>query len=138
VVQPAEQQQVLTAGEVVVDRRELPGEPDAAAHLLRVLHNIDAQHLGAPPVRLQQSGEHAHGRRLACTVGAQETQHAALGHRQVEAVQGARLTEGLDQALCDNRVHKRQPTWCVRHESSQFPRQRTAGRSGNRHVASNG
>jgi hypothetical protein len=50
VVQAAQQQQVLTAGELVVDRGELAGEADAAAHLQRVLRDVDTQHLAAAAV----------------------------------------------------------------------------------------
>ena len=45
--EPADHAQVLVAGEVLVDRGVLPGEPDALAHRLRVARHVEAEHLGA-------------------------------------------------------------------------------------------
>ena len=48
--EPPDEPQVLVAGEVLVDRGVLPGEPDALAHRLRVRAHIEAEHLGAASV----------------------------------------------------------------------------------------
>jgi len=98
-VQLADHLQVLAAGEVLVHGRVLAGEPDQAAHLVRVLEHVHARHHGSPGVGAQQGGEDAHGGGLARAVGAEQAEDSALGDFEVDAVEGTYIAEGLHQAL---------------------------------------
>ena len=82
-----DQPQVLVTGEVLVDRGVLPGETDALAHRLRIRADVDAEHLGAAAAALQDRGEDAHRGGLAGAVRAEQTEHAAGRHREVDAVE---------------------------------------------------
>jgi hypothetical protein len=46
--QPAEEDQVLTAGQVLVDRGELSGHAHTAAHLVGFGHDVVAEHPAVP------------------------------------------------------------------------------------------
>ena len=46
VVEPAHHVEVLEAGQVLVDRGVLPGDPDAPAQLAGVTDDVEAEHLG--------------------------------------------------------------------------------------------
>jgi hypothetical protein len=84
VEEPARHDQVLPAGQDVVDRRLLAGEADPAAHRGRLACDVEARDLGAPRVGPQQGGEHPHDRRLAGPVRPEQPARRALGYRQVE------------------------------------------------------
>ena len=96
--QARHQDQVLAAGQVLVDRRELAGEADEAAHGVGLGDDVVAEHAGAAGVRAQQRGEHADRRRLAGAVGAEHAVDGAGGDREVDAVDGAGGSEGLAEA----------------------------------------
>ena len=98
-VELADHLQVLAAGQVFVDGRELAGQADRAAHLVRVLEHVDARDDGAPAVGLQQGGQDADGGRLAGAVRPEQAEHGAFGHVEVDAVQRPYVTEGLDQTF---------------------------------------
>ena len=96
--------QVLAAGEVGVDRRELARHADAAAHGVGVLHDVTAQHLGSPGIGEQHGGQHPHGGGLAGTVGTEQAEHGSLRHLEIHAVEGDDVTEPLLEAFHDDRV----------------------------------
>ena len=96
--QAADQQEVLDAGEALVDGRVLAGQGDQPADLLGLGDDVVAADQGPALVRLEQGGQDAHGRGLAGPVGAEHGQDLArLGH-QVEPVQGGGLAESLAEA----------------------------------------
>ena len=100
--------QVLPAGQVLVDGRVLAGQADDRAQLLGLAHDVEAADGGAPGVGPQQGGEDAHRRRLAGAVRAEQPEDAALGDGQVEPVERAHLAlpraVDLDQAFGDDGV----------------------------------
>ena len=97
--QPAEQDQVLAAGQVLVDRRELAGEADQAADLVGLVDDVVPEHARRARVGADQRGEHADRGRLPGAVRAEHAVHRAGAHRQVHAVDGASLAEGLHEAV---------------------------------------
>jgi hypothetical protein len=97
-VEAAHHHEVLEAREVLVDRRVLAGEADPAAQLDGVAHDVEAGHEDRAGIGPQQRGEHAHRRRLARAVGAEEPEHAAGWGFEVDAVEGADVAEGLREA----------------------------------------
>jgi hypothetical protein len=70
--QPGHQQQVLLGGEQLVDRGELPGQPDRGTHAVRVGEQVAARDPGAARVRAEQGGEDVHEGGLACPVRAEQ------------------------------------------------------------------
>ena len=60
--------------------------------------HVVAEHRGPAARRLEQRGEHADRGGLAGAVGAEQAVDGAAADRQVNAVQGPRGAEGLDQA----------------------------------------
>ena len=99
-----DQPQVLVAGEVLVDRGVLTREPDALAHRLRVRADVDAEHLGAAAVALQDRGEDPHRGGLARAVRAEQAEHAAGRYREVDAVERDDGSEPLLEVLDDDGV----------------------------------
>jgi hypothetical protein len=57
----AEQQQVLRAGQHLVHRGVLPGQPDQLTHPVRVADDVVAADLRVAGVRREQRGQNAHG-----------------------------------------------------------------------------
>ena len=97
--EPADEAQVLAAGQVLVDRGVLAGEADALANGLGVAGHVDAEHLGPAVVGLEDGGEDAHGRRLAGAVGSEQAEHRAGRHGEVDAGQRLDGAEALGEAL---------------------------------------
>ena len=104
-VEPADHLQVLLAGQILVDRRILAGEPDHRPDLVRVGHHVLAEDPRGPGVRRQQGGQDADDGGLARAVGSQQTQHTALRDVQIHPGQGRRLLELLDQRANLDRGH---------------------------------
>ena len=75
-----------------------------------VAPRVAAEELGRPGVGAQQTEEHTDGRRLAGAVRPEEAVDLAGFDLQVEAVQGARVTEGLDELGDGDRGHARDRT----------------------------
>ena len=97
-VEAADHHEVLLAGEVLVDRGVLPGEPDLGAQRARVTDDVEAGDAGAARVRRQQGGEDADGRGLAGAVGAEDAQYGARRDLEVDAVERAHLAERLHES----------------------------------------
>jgi hypothetical protein len=106
-VQAPEQDQVLAAGQVLVDRGVLPRQADHRTHVLGLGHDVEAGHRGASGIRTQERGQDPHRRGLAGAVGAEQAEHAALGDLEIEAGQGSDRAGagavGLVEALGDHR-----------------------------------
>src|SRR3954451_20438163 len=60
VVQAADHDQVLEAGEILVDRGVLTGDPDVAAHSLWIGGDVKTGDLGMPTIWLHQGGKDLH------------------------------------------------------------------------------
>ena len=96
--QPAEQDEVLAPGQVLVDRGELARQADGAAHRIGLAHDVVAEHARLAAVRAQQRREHPDRRGLAGAVRAEHAVDGAAAHGQVDAVDGPDRAEDLDEA----------------------------------------
>ncbi len=99
VVQAPHHLEVLQAGEVLVDGRELTGEADHGTEEHRVANDVVARHHGLALIGFEQGREDADRGGLPRPVGSEETEDRALLHRQVHAFHGLHLPEGLLQTL---------------------------------------
>ncbi len=100
VQQAADQIEVLPRGDVLVDGRVLAGHADQVAYLAGLACHVVAVHEGLPCVRLDEGAQHAHGRRLAGSVGSQQPEDGALGHLEGHAPHRVGVTELLRQVCC--------------------------------------
>jgi DNA-binding MarR family transcriptional regulator len=87
----------VAAGQVGVDGGVLAGEADAVADLLGLADHVQAEDLGAAAVGAQDGGEgeDADGGGLAGAGGAEQPEHGARRHLEVDAVEGHDLAESL-------------------------------------------
>ena len=99
--------QVLAAGAVLVDARVLRHVADRAAHGVRLTTDVVAGDRGRALVRVRERDEHAHGRRLAGTVRAEQPEDLAFAHVERDAVECLDLAVALAQLLDDDRFHRR-------------------------------
>jgi hypothetical protein len=97
--------QVLGAGQILVDRGVLAGEPDGAADQVRLTQHVVTGDPGRTFVGPQQGGQDAYGSGLARAVGAEDTEHGALLGGEVHAGQGLGATETLLQPGSFDDVH---------------------------------
>ena len=89
--------EVASAGEGAVDHRLLEDDAADPAGGERLRADVEAGQPGGPAGRPDGGRQHPDGRRLACSVGAQEREHLAGGHVEVDALD--RLdTAGVDLA----------------------------------------
>jgi hypothetical protein len=95
VVEAADHVEVLEAREVLVDRGVLPRQADPRAQRGRLLHHVEPRDAGAAGVGDEQRGEDPHRGRLARPVGAEQAEHRALLHLQVDPVEGDDVAVGL-------------------------------------------
>ena len=109
--------QVLTAGQHVVHRRELPGEADRPLHPERVGTQVVPGDGGGPRVGAHQGGQDPDHGGLARAVRAEQGQHRAGLDRQVHVIQGCVAAEGLAHALGHNCVCHTLKCMC----HTQFP-----------------
>jgi hypothetical protein len=87
VPQPGDQDEVLPAGEDLVDRRELPAETDGLAYVGGLRGDVEAVDSGRPCVGLEQRGQDLHHGGLARPVGAEQGEDAPPRHVEVHAAQ---------------------------------------------------
>ena len=98
-VQAPDHDQVLEAGEVLVDGRVLPGEADAAAQLDGVADDVEAR--DAAPCRRRACSSVVRTRTavvLPAPLGPRSPSTLPGGDLQVDAVEGPDVAEGLHQA----------------------------------------
>ena len=107
VVEATDHVEVLEPGEVLVDRRVLTGQADAAPYVGGLGEHVDAGDGGRAGVGTEQRGEDPHGGRLAGPVGAEQGEHGAFGYVQGES------GEGLDVAV---RLREVDGDDCVVHD----------------------
>jgi hypothetical protein len=108
VIEPADQLEVLEPREVLVDGRALAREPDAETELLGVAHHVEPVDLGAAAGGREQRGEDAHRGGLAGAVGPEESEHRALLHLEVDALERLHVAEMLHELFGtdDGRGHE--------------------------------
>ena len=70
---------------------------DTAAHRVRVLRHVEAADTCRPGGRTKQRGEHPDGGGLPRTVRAEQPEHLAAIHSEVEALDGRGRTEGAGE-----------------------------------------
>ena len=108
-VEAPEHDEVLAAGEVLVDCRVLTGEADERPDGLRLAHDVVSRDGRVARVGPQQRREDAHGRRLAGAVRSEQPENRSLRDDEVDAVEGADLSlpgaVDLHEAFGLNGVH---------------------------------
>jgi hypothetical protein len=87
VVEAPDHLEVLEAGQVVVDRCVLAGEPDALANLARMAEHVDAGDARRALVGLEERGEDPHRRRLPGAIWPEQPEHDPPLHAEVDAVE---------------------------------------------------
>ena len=95
--EPRQHHEVLASREVFVERGELARHRDGRAHLIGARRQVVAHDARRTLVRVQQRGQHAHQRGLAGAVGTEDGEDHAARHVEVDAVDGAKITERLDE-----------------------------------------
>src|SRR5262249_21285825 len=95
--EPCDQPEVLAAGEVGVDGRELAGEPDACPHGVGLTADVDPEHLGLTGVGAPERREGANGGGLACAVRPQDAEHGPRLGCEVDAVKRDDVAEALHE-----------------------------------------
>ena len=95
-VEVREDEQVLLDGERRVEVVGLRRDAHLGARLLGVAGQRVAEHLELAGVGDRLRGQHLHRRRLAGAVGAEQADARALGHVEVEAVDGEDVAVVLD------------------------------------------
>jgi hypothetical protein len=96
--QPAEEHEVLPAGELLVHGGVLPRQADAAAYRVGLADDIVAEHPCGALVGLEQRREHPDRGRLTGAVRPEEPVDGPGAHGEVDAVDGSRRAERLHQA----------------------------------------
>ena len=97
-VEVREDEQVLLDGERRVEVVELRDDAALRARHLRLARQPEAEHLELALVGDRLRGEEPHRRRLARAVRAEQADARALGHVEVEAVDGGDRAVALDDA----------------------------------------
>src|SRR5215207_9581581 len=123
--QPAQQVDDLAAREVG-PQVHVPGHVrQLTMQLGSVTPGIPAEQRDRARVGAQQTQQYANRGRLAGAVGAEEAMHLAARNAQVEAVEGRRAPEALDQAGdvddCVHAVDSTHSSWiCERYETPEY------------------
>ncbi len=98
---------VLAGGQVLVEREKLRHVAHVCLHGLGLGGRVVAQHATAACARLEQAQQHADGRRLAGTIGAQPAVDFAAAHGKADVIHGDEVAKALGQAFDhDGRVVK--------------------------------
>src|ERR1700730_14899567 len=96
--QASHEEQILFASQQVVDRGELPGDPDHPTHRRGLASKVVPHNGGRAGVRWDQGGEDPNDRRLAGSVRPEQSEDLPLADRQVDAVEDDLLVVDLAQA----------------------------------------
>jgi len=94
--EPRQKHQVLSPRQILVDRGELTGQADPPANLMSFSDDIVAEHGSVASIGTEQGGKQSHNRRLARTVGAEETVDTAPTNAKVNTSQRLRPAERFD------------------------------------------
>ena len=90
--------EVLHGGHVAVERRVLEDQADVATHVVALVDHVVAGHAGRARGGLDQRAQHVDRGGLAGAVGAEEAEHFAGGHLELDAADRLDLIVVLDQA----------------------------------------
>jgi hypothetical protein len=104
VEQLADHHEVLLAGQQLVDRGVLAGQPDLLAHPRGLAGDVVAGHAGAPGVGGDEGGEDANGGGLAGAVGPEDAEDAAAAGGEVDAGERLGGSEALAEPFSFDRV----------------------------------
>ncbi len=100
VVEPADHLEVLLAGQVLVHRGELAGEPDETADHLRFRADVVTEHTGHAGIVGDDRCEDPHDRGLARPVRPEQSEHGSCLDLEGDAVDGAHIgAEALHELL---------------------------------------
>src|SRR5262249_37609383 len=94
-VRPAEEREVLVAGQLVVEAELLRHVADQPPHVASPVERVAAQHRDAPARGAQEAAEHADERGLPGAVRAEEPEDRALPDADVDAVHRGEVPEPL-------------------------------------------
>ena len=101
-VQPSLELQQLRPRLPRVERHVLQRDTDAQPHRARLLDHVEAGDRRATARGCEQGAQHAHGRRFAGTVGAEESVDPSRFDVQVDAVDGGDIAEGAGECFATN------------------------------------
>ena len=104
VVELPDHLEVLEAGQVVVDRGVLSGEPDLGPQDIGVAHDVEARDPGAAAVGLEQRGQDPYRGGLAGAVGTEEAEDRSRSRRRSPRHTARASSVGLLQPLDDDRM----------------------------------
>jgi hypothetical protein len=102
-VQVRHQDQVLLAGEQVVDRRELAGEADRGAHRVGIGRQVVAGDADLAAVGADQGGQDVHHGGFPGAVGAEQREDRPLGDGEVDVIEHYLVAKRLPQPGDRNR-----------------------------------
>jgi hypothetical protein len=97
-VEVGEDEQVLLHGERHVEVVELRRDAELSAGLLRLVRQLEAEHLELALVGDRLRSQQSHRRRLPGPVGAEQADARALRHVEIEPVDGGDRPVALDDA----------------------------------------
>ena len=97
-----EQDKVLPARQIFVERSELSGHGYCRANLMRGLHEIMPHDGGGAGVGAREGREHPHQRGLAGAIWTEDGENHAARHIQIYSVDRAHIAKRLDEAPSRN------------------------------------
>ncbi len=92
--------QDLSPALLLVEGGVLQRGADAQTDLRRLVDDIEPEHPGGSPGRLQQGGEHLDDRGLPCTIRAQEAVDLTCLNGQIHTTDGLDVAEAPPQTCC--------------------------------------
>ena len=98
IVCPGEEIQIFPDAGVFVGVEVVRHPADQGAHLMGMVHGVDAVDQDASGVGEFQRGEHAHGGRLSGSVGADQADHLSFPDLEGDAADGFNLVKGFGQS----------------------------------------
>src|SRR5699024_6296047 len=101
-LQTGDEPEVLTTGELLIDRGVLSGDPDELPDPMRVASDVHAEDLRLSPADRQQGREHVDRRRLPRAVRSQESEDLPGADVEIDAVNSGEVEIG--RASCRERV----------------------------------
>jgi hypothetical protein len=96
------QEQVLPAGQQLVDRGELAGDADRGTHRVSLGRHVVAVDADLARIGVDERGEDLHGSSLARPVGTEHRIHRALGDGDVDTVEHHLVSERFAEAESRN------------------------------------
>ena len=98
VTQPGDKNEVLAAGEHLVDRSELAGQADRLAHVAGLRSHVEPVDRGAARVGLEKRRQDSHDRGLARAVRAEQREDGSWRDLEIDSLQHVLVLERLLEA----------------------------------------